>query len=64
MKIKGQLSDMLVQMDAETYADYVVQEDNTALLFYEKLRQDLEEIGFRVNTYDPFVANRIGNNRL
>jgi len=29
----------------------------SALLFYQKLRGDLEEIGFEVNPYDPCVAN-------
>ena len=29
-----------------------------ALLFYRKLRADLEEMGFAVNPYDPCVANR------
>ena len=30
-----------------------------SLMFYKKLRKDLEEIGFKVNPYDPCVANRI-----
>ena len=30
----------------------------SALLFYKKLRKDLEGIGFKVNPYDPCVANR------
>ena len=30
-----------------------------ALLFYRKLRTDLEDMGFEVNPYDPFVANKI-----
>jgi hypothetical protein len=29
-----------------------------ALLLYRKLRQDLEDVGFKVNPYDPYVANR------
>ena len=29
-----------------------------ALLFYRKLRRNLEEMGFEVNPYDPCVANR------
>ena len=29
-----------------------------ALLFYIKLTKDLEEMGFEVNPYDPWVANR------
>jgi Reverse transcriptase (RNA-dependent DNA polymerase) len=32
-----------------------------ALLFYKKLRKDLEAIGFKVNQYDPCVANRLVN---
>ena len=27
------------------------------LLFYKKLRKDITEIGFKVNPYDPYVAN-------
>ena len=34
-----------------------------SLLFYKKLRKDLEEIGFTVNPYDPCVANRIVNGK-
>jgi hypothetical protein len=33
----------------------------SALLFYKKLRSDLESIGFIINPYDPCVANRIIN---
>lgn len=29
------------------------------LLYYKKFRKDLEEIGFKINPYDPCVANRI-----
>jgi len=29
----------------------------SALLFYKKLRKDVERIGFKVNPYDPCVAN-------
>jgi Reverse transcriptase (RNA-dependent DNA polymerase) len=32
-----------------------------ALLFYKKLKKDLESIGFKVNPYDPCVANRTVN---
>ena len=70
MKIKGHLANMLTEMDQETYAKYIVEENNiqvlyvevkkalyrilqTSLLFYEKLRKDLEDIGFKVNPYDP-----------
>jgi hypothetical protein len=33
----------------------------SALLFYKKLRNDLESIGFKINPYDPCVANRMIN---
>jgi hypothetical protein len=28
-------------------------------LFYKKFKKDLESIGFNINPYDPFVANRM-----
>ena len=31
----------------------------SALLFYKKLRNDLESIGFEVNPYDPCIANKV-----
>ena len=31
----------------------------SALLFYKKLRRDLEKVGFVVNPYDPCVANKV-----
>ena len=31
----------------------------SALLFYRKLRRDLEGVGFTVNPYDPCVANKM-----
>ncbi|KAL7565950.1 hypothetical protein ACA910_008408 [Epithemia clementina (nom. ined.)] len=35
----------------------------SALLFYKKLKKDLEEIGFEVNPYDPCNANRMINGK-
>jgi hypothetical protein len=32
-----------------------------SLLFYKKLCNDLKEIGFTINPYNPCVANRIVN---
>jgi Reverse transcriptase (RNA-dependent DNA polymerase) len=32
-----------------------------SLLFYKKLKKDLESIGFKINPYNPCVANRIVN---
>jgi Reverse transcriptase (RNA-dependent DNA polymerase) len=34
-----------------------------ALLFYKKLKKDLEGIGFKTNPYDPCVANRSVNGK-
>ena len=33
----------------------------SALLFYKKLRGELEDMGFEVNPYNPCVANKIVN---
>ena len=33
----------------------------SALLFYKKLRGELEDMGFEVNPYDPCVVNKIIN---
>ena len=33
----------------------------SALLFYLKLQKDLEEFGFEINDYDPYVANKMVN---
>ena len=32
-----------------------------ALLFYKRLRSDLENMGLEVNPYDPCVANKMMN---
>ena len=32
-----------------------------ALLFYKRLRSDLENMGFKINPYDPCVANNMVN---
>jgi hypothetical protein len=34
-----------------------------ALLFYKKLKKDLESIGFKINPYDSCVANRVVNGK-
>ena len=31
----------------------------SALLFYQKLKGDLEGVGFQINPYDPCVANKM-----
>ena len=33
----------------------------SSLLYYKKFRKDIESIGFKINPYDPCVANRIVN---
>ena len=33
----------------------------SALLFYKKLRVELEDYGIEVNPYDPCVANKVVN---
>jgi hypothetical protein len=35
----------------------------SAMLFYKKLNNDLIEYGFKVNPYDPCVANKIVRGR-
>jgi hypothetical protein len=33
-----------------------------SLLFYQKLRKEVEEYGFKINPYDPCVANKLTEN--
>ena len=35
----------------------------SSLLYYRKFRKDIESIGFKVNPYDPCVANRMVNKK-
>ena len=35
----------------------------SSLLYYKKFRKDIESIGFKVNPYDPCVANRMINGK-
>ena len=35
----------------------------SAMLFYKKLKKDLESIGFKFNPYNPCVANCIINGK-
>ena len=80
MTIRGPLVEMLLELSPETYADYVVYEGRSkilyvvmekalygmlqsSMLYYKKFRKDLESIGFKVNPYDPCVANRIVNGK-
>ena len=38
----------------------------SSLLYYKKIRQDIEDIGFEINPYDPCVVNQMidGSNKL
>ena len=80
MKIKGQLVDILLELHPETYADYVVYEGKSkvlyvkmvkalygmikaSILYYNKFRTDIEGIGYKVNPYDPCVANKMINGK-
>jgi hypothetical protein len=75
MKIRGQLVDILCELDP-SYVDYVVHERKSkvlymhvikaiygllksAMLFYKKLTADLKGFGFELNPYDPCVANKL-----
>ena len=33
----------------------------SALLYYNKFKKDIEQIGFKINSYDPCVANQMVN---
>ena len=35
----------------------------SALLFYKKWRNDLLQIGYKLNPYDPCIANKMINGR-
>jgi len=35
----------------------------SSLLFYRKLRKDLEQLGFKINPYDICVANKLINRK-
>ena len=80
MKIRGQMVDMLVELDPDKYGSFVISENNrkviyvvvlkalygmlqSALLYYKKFRKDIEGIGFKINPYDPCIANRIVNGK-
>ena len=80
MKICGELVNILVSINPQTYQPYVIFENGqkvlyvkllkaiystleAALLFYKKLQKDLEKDGYKVNPYDPCVANKIINGK-
>ena len=57
---------MSVKIASEVYADYV-QKNSCNKAVYTKMvkafRADIEEIGFKINEYEPFEANRMVNNK-
>jgi hypothetical protein len=74
MKIRGQVVDILCEIDLE-YTSYVVVEGKnnilclhvtkaiygmlaSAMLLYRKGKNDLIQCGFDINPYDPCVANK------
>lgn len=80
MKVKGQLTSLLVKTCPELYREYVIFEDGvpvlyleiqkalyglleSGLLFYKKLAGNLKEQGFKINPYDPCVANKMVNGK-
>ena len=79
MKIKGAMIDMLIDIDDsyEEYVAYERGERvlyvhiqraiygmlMSGLLFYKKFRASIEKIGYKVNPYDPCVANKMINGK-
>ena len=76
MKIHGPLVNILLEIDHDLYAPYVVYDHGKQLvyvimlkalygtillpmLYYKKFHKDLELIGYKVNPYEPCVANKI-----
>jgi hypothetical protein len=75
MVLKGELTEMMVQIAPQVYRKYVTVDKKgtpilyvklqkalyrlmrASLLFYRKLRKELENYGFAVNPYDQCVAN-------
>ena len=54
IQYEGQQKTLYVEMLKALYGMM-----QSSLLYYKKFRNDLEEIGFKINPYDPCVANRI-----
>ena len=79
MKIRGPLVHILCEMDAEYQDYVVIESNTpvlyvhltkalygmlvSAMLFYKKLKQDLLNYGFKINPYDPCVANKTVNGK-
>ena len=79
MKIRGVLVDILCEIDPAYIPYVVQEGKSkvlyvqvlkalygmlvSAMLFYRKLRADLENYGFEINPYDPCVANKMVNGK-
>lgn len=79
MKISEALVDMLMELDNTYESYVTVENGKrilyvqviralyamlvSSLLFYKQFKKDLETFGFKVNPYDPCVANRIVNGK-
>lgn len=79
MKIRGAMVDMLVQIDPKYEQFVTVEKGQrvlyvhilraiygmlmSGLLFYKKFRASIEKIGYKVNPYDPCVANKYINGK-
>jgi len=77
MKIRGPLVEILCEMDPNYREFVVSENNRqvlyvhiikalyglmvSAMLFYNKLKNDLIKIGFKLNSYDPCVANKMVN---
>ena len=75
MKLHGPLVDILLEIDHDLCAPYVVYDRGkklvymimlkalygmslSSMLYYKNFRKDLESIGYKVNPYEPCVANK------
>ena len=75
MKLRGPLVDILLEIDHDLCAPYVVYDRGeklvymimlkalygmslSSMLYYKNFRKDLESIGYKVNPYEPCVANK------
>ena len=80
MKLVSEVVDLLLSIDHEQYAPFVVYKKgkkvlyveilraiygmlNSAILFYKKWCKDIESCGFKLNSYEPCVANKKVNGK-
>ncbi len=79
LKMTGSLVDMLIKLDSTYASYVITEDGkrvlylktlkalygiiDASLLFYKKFKADLEKVGFKINPYDPCVANRTINGK-